>query len=172
MSNRWNKFQDGIHRSFPPVPIAPVRALGVVVNQPLVQILLKRLYALVEVFPEGNAEEFVQDRLIEALNKAVGLRRFHFGSAVFNIIQSKVKLKGMILGPAEFPPVVGENGADDQAVLPVERQDVVVNKSGGAFRLLAGMQKPECIGTVGVYAGMQIHLSDAFQTAHEHGILA
>lgn len=67
------------------VPIAPVSVLGVVMDKPLVQILLKRFHALVEVFTECDPEEFVQHRLVEAFNKAVSLWGLHLGSAVPNV---------------------------------------------------------------------------------------
>ena len=49
----------------------------------------------------------------------------------------------MILRSTELPAVIGEDGANGQTVLLIKGQHVVVNQSGGAFRLLAGVQEPE-----------------------------
>jgi hypothetical protein len=43
-------------------------------DKPLIQILLKGLYALIEILTECNAEEFVQHSLVEPLNKTVCFR--------------------------------------------------------------------------------------------------
>ncbi|MPN24270.1 hypothetical protein SDC9_171665 [bioreactor metagenome] len=90
---------------------------------------------------------------------------------MFNIIEGKVQLERMILCPAELAAVIGENRAHGQTMLPVERQHIIVHQCGGTFRLLAGVQEAKSIGTVGIHAGMQIHLPDAFEAAHEHGVL-
>jgi len=45
-----------------PVTVAPVGVFSVVVNRPLIQ-----------VFYEGNEEEFIQNSLVEALNKIISL---------------------------------------------------------------------------------------------------
>ena len=63
----------GIQMPFTLVPVTPVRAFGAVVNQPLIQVHLKRLHAFIIVFPENDAEECVQHRLIETLNESIGL---------------------------------------------------------------------------------------------------
>ena len=49
-------------------------ALGVVVVEPLIQISLHLFDGFVQVFPEGNLLEFLQDRLVEPLTNAVSLR--------------------------------------------------------------------------------------------------
>lgn len=70
-----------------------MRAFGVIVNQPVVQILLERIHVFMEVLPESNAEEFVQHRFIEVFNESIGLRRFYLCSEMFNIIEGKAKLE-------------------------------------------------------------------------------
>jgi hypothetical protein len=46
----------------------------IVVFQPVVQILLQLIEVTVELLPEGYLVELLQDRLVEALADAVGLR--------------------------------------------------------------------------------------------------
>ena len=49
-----------MERAFPPVSVAFVRPFRVIVDEPRIQIFLKRFHAFIEVFPEGNPEELVQ----------------------------------------------------------------------------------------------------------------
>jgi len=86
MSNNLRIIQDGIQRSFSAVSVAPVRAFGIVMDKPLIQILLKGLHALIEILTERNAEEFVQHRLVEPLNKTIGLRGIYLVPAVLDVV--------------------------------------------------------------------------------------
>ncbi|MPM04588.1 hypothetical protein SDC9_50866 [bioreactor metagenome] len=86
--------------------------LGVVMDKPLIQISLKSRHTFVEVFTEGNPEEFVQHSLIEAFDEAVGLRGFDFCTPVLNVVQGKVEFEWMVFGSAELPAIVGQNSAD------------------------------------------------------------
>jgi len=54
-----------------------MRALVVVAMQPLVQIGLQRVDAVIELLAERDLIELLQDRLVEPLTDAVGLGRFH-----------------------------------------------------------------------------------------------
>lgn len=47
----------------------------IVVFQPVVQILLQFVEAAIQLLPEGHLVELLQDRLVEALADAIGLRR-------------------------------------------------------------------------------------------------
>ncbi len=51
-----------------------MRALVVIVVQPFIQIDLKRIDAVIELLAEGDLVELLQDRLVEPLSDAVGLR--------------------------------------------------------------------------------------------------
>ena len=68
-----NEFKDRVIRALASVSVAPVRALPVVVFKPDVHIGLKRLDRLVVVFPEGDAEELVQDCPVERSMKPLVL---------------------------------------------------------------------------------------------------
>ena len=63
-----------------------MRTLNIVVDKPLIQIFLKSLHTFIEVFPEGDAEEFIQYSLVEAFNETVGSRGFDLCPPVFNVI--------------------------------------------------------------------------------------
>jgi len=86
MSNNLRIIQDGIQRSFSAVSVAPVRAFGIVMDKPLIQILLKGLHALIEILTESNAEELVQHSLVEPLNKTVCFRGLDLGPAVLDVV--------------------------------------------------------------------------------------
>lgn len=51
-----------------------MRALGVVVDKPGVEIGLQRLDRLVEGFTHLDAEELVQDGTVETLDETIGFR--------------------------------------------------------------------------------------------------
>jgi hypothetical protein len=51
-----------------------MRALVVIVMQPVIQIGLQRVDAVVELFAERNLVELLQDRLMEPLTDPIGLR--------------------------------------------------------------------------------------------------
>lgn len=91
MSNIWNELKNGIQGALSPVPVVPVWTLGVVVAELFVQVALQSLNRLIEVFPEGNAEELVQYRLVETLNKSVGFGRPDLCLAALDVVQSEVK---------------------------------------------------------------------------------
>ena len=149
-----------------------MRAFRVVVNQPVIQVLLECLHTFEEVLAEDNAEILVQYSFVEAFNEAAGFQGFSFRSTMFNIVQGKVKLERMVLRPAELAAIVGENCAHGQVMFPVERQHIIVHQCGGTFRFLAGVQGAKSVRTIGIHAGMQIHLPDAFETACKQGVLA
>ena len=81
---------------FPPVAIALVGSLLVVVFQPLAQVLLQFFHRIVEGRPHPGAEELVEDGAVEPLDVAVGPRTLHFCGAVFDVVESQVESIGTV----------------------------------------------------------------------------
>ena len=92
------------------------------------------------------------------------------GSPVLDAVEVEVEFVGVLVGAAEFPAVVGEDGADRQVEMAVEGQHLVVEHGDGRLGLLGDMQEAEGIGAVGVDDGMQIDLADALEIADEEGV--
>ena len=61
-------------------------AFGVVMMQPLVQIGLQLVDALIQVFAERDLIEFLQNCLVEPLADAVGLRMLDLGFGMIDIV--------------------------------------------------------------------------------------
>ena len=80
-----------------------MRALGVVVDEPGVEIVLAHVDGVVEGLAHLHAEEPVEDGAIEAFDKAVGFRCFHLRSAMLDTVQVEIGLVGVPLCSAEFP---------------------------------------------------------------------
>jgi hypothetical protein len=76
----------------------------------------------------------------------------------------------MALGAAELSTVVGEDGADRQVEVAVERQHVVVQHGDCRLGLLRDVQEAEGIRSVGVDHGVQVDLADALEGADEEGV--
>ena len=72
-----------------------MRAVVVVEMQPLIQIGLQRVDAVIELLAERNLVELLQDRLVEPLADAVGLGRLHLGFRVINM--GKILVGGKIV---------------------------------------------------------------------------
>ena len=100
--------------------------MGVVVDEPLVEIVLQGLDALVEGLAHLEAEELVEHRAVEALDETIGLRRLHFGATMLDAIEVEIEFVRVSIGAAELSAIVGENGLHRQIELVVERQHVVV----------------------------------------------
>jgi len=69
-----------------------VRALAVVVRQPDIQIGLQFIQREVELAPERDLVELLQDRLVEALTDAIGLRMPDLCLGVLDVVQGQVEL--------------------------------------------------------------------------------
>src|SRR4051794_18898609 len=82
-----------------------MRTLGVVVDQPCIEIGLQRFDSFVEGLAHLHPEELVEDCAVEALDEAVGPGRANLGAAVLDAIQVEVELVGVTVGPAELPSV-------------------------------------------------------------------
>ena len=72
----------------------------IVVIQPVIQVFLQFLHRQVNLFPERDLVKLIQNRFMEALANAIGLRVPYFGFRVFDFIQRKIKLIVMRFWPA------------------------------------------------------------------------
>ncbi|TCS36782.1 hypothetical protein EDC30_1051, partial [Paucimonas lemoignei] len=68
-----------------------MRALIVVVSQPFIQIDLQLFNRSVNLAPERNLVKLLQDRLVEALANAVGLRMVGLGFGVLDLLPDLVR---------------------------------------------------------------------------------
>ena len=65
-------------------------SFAVVVLQPIIQIGLKRLQVLVDLFTEGHLVKFLQYRFVEPFADTIGLWRFDLRFGVVNIVHGQV----------------------------------------------------------------------------------
>lgn len=87
---------------------------------------------------------------------------------MLDAVEVEVKLVGVALGPAELPAIVGQDRADRQVEVAVERHDVVVQHRHGGLGLCGDVKKPaKAQEPKGVHDPVQIHLADALQAADE-----
>lgn len=119
------------------VAVAPrVRALGVEVVQPSIQVRLQLLQAGVELLAERDGVELVHQRLVEALADAVGLRALHTRAGVVDVLHRQVELVLVALPRAAV--LRAPNGQDPEqahVLLLEERDDPVVLELGGHQRV-------------------------------------
>jgi hypothetical protein len=130
---------DGIDGPSSHVPVSEVGPLGVVVKQPGVEISLQGLDGVVEVLPQVDPEELVEDGAVEALDEAVGPGRADFGAAVFDAVELEVEFIGVVLGAAELAAIAPLEGgwmiAQDGARSPCEAQRAALVVRVGAVGL-------------------------------------
>ena len=102
-------------------------AFFVELSQPLIDVRLKRLKALVDLLAEGHAIEFVEDGLVKAFADAVGLRASYLGLGVLHVFNGQIQLVLMMLRLATIlGPTVSENAKQLYSMLFVQRQHTVV----------------------------------------------
>ena len=75
-----------------------MRALVVVVGDPIIQIGLQLFDAAIYLAPERDLVELLQNRFAEALADAVGLRMADLGLCVLNVVQCEIELIIMGVG--------------------------------------------------------------------------
>lgn len=85
-----------LHRCFSETPAALAGALLVLGSHPSIQIGLQHLHRVVEAIAEGDAVEHVEQRLVEPLGDAVGLRVLHLGAGAVDALHSEA---GLMLVP-------------------------------------------------------------------------
>lgn len=86
--------------------------LGVLVHKPDIEILLQFVQRRVQLLAERDAKELLADRLVKALDKAVGLRALDLGATVFDVIQGQMELIAMLFSATELAPIIGQDGTD------------------------------------------------------------
>ncbi len=64
-----------------------LRAFFVIMFEPPVQVFLECFDRVIKLPPKRWPEEFIQNRAVEALHKAIGLRAVDLGGAVFDIVE-------------------------------------------------------------------------------------
>ena len=67
-----------------------MRTLAVVVIDPVVQIPLQLVNGSVDLAPERHLVELLQDRFVESLTDAIGLRVTHLGLGVLNVVDCQI----------------------------------------------------------------------------------
>jgi hypothetical protein len=67
-----------------------MRPLGIVRPDPIVEVGLQLSDAAIQALPEGHAVELVQERAMEALADAVGLRAPGLGAGMIDILDCEV----------------------------------------------------------------------------------
>lgn len=147
-----------------------MRALGVVVDEPGVEIGLERLNGLVKGLAHLHPEELVEHGAVEALHEAVGLGAADLRSPVLDVVELEVELVRVVLAAAELPAVVRQDRFHRQVEVPIEGQHVVVEHRHRGLGLLGDVQKAEGIAAVGVDDGMQVDLAHALEAADEEGV--
>ena len=66
--------------------------LCVVLCDPLVQVGLQRFEVAVDFLAKRDLVKLLQHRLVEALADAIGLRRFHLGLRMINVVDCREQL--------------------------------------------------------------------------------
>ena len=85
--------------------MAEVRPLSVVVSEPFIEIDLQRFDAFVEGFAQLEAEELVEHRAVETLDKAVGPGCLHLGPPVFDAVEVEIELIRVASVPQNSRPL-------------------------------------------------------------------
>src|SRR5262245_39814540 len=87
-------------------------ALLVVIDEPRIEIGLQLVDPPVELLAERHAVELVEQRLVEALADAIGLRAARLGARVIDVLDRQVELVLVRLRlAAELGAAVGEHTA-------------------------------------------------------------
>jgi hypothetical protein len=79
-TDRFQKRVNGLKRTASHIAVAQVGTLGVVADQPLVEVRLEGVDSVVEGRTQGLDEEFFRHGALEALDEVVGLRRARAGA--------------------------------------------------------------------------------------------
>jgi hypothetical protein len=120
-----------LHRCFAEAPSSLMRALFVVLRNPIIETGLQFLDGPVDPAPEGDAVELVEYCLVKALDNTIRPRTFRFRPAVIDILDRQAEL---IFVPfriaAIFRATIGEYPEQVNLVLVIERYDAVVEQIG------------------------------------------
>ena len=138
-------------------------ALGVVDDEVGVE---RDLHLLDGLEPGGAAfdtEVLVEQRAMEALDDAVGLRPLHAGLAVLDALELEEQLVGMVVHAAsELAAVVGQHGVHFDAMRLEGRQHVGVKQMHGGDRHLVGVEPSKRESRMAIDHRLEINLPNAF----------
>ena len=81
-----------MHQCSAAAHLALMRPFIVVVGDPVVQVDLQFFDAAIDFSTECNLVELLQDRIVEALADAIGLRVPDLGLRVLDVVRGKVEL--------------------------------------------------------------------------------
>lgn len=139
-----------------------MRAVVVVVDQPLIQIDLQFFDRAVDLAPECDLVKLLQDRLVKALANTVGLRMTDLGLRVLDVIQGQVELIVVRFRPAAvFRAAIGQHPDQPHALFLQEGQYPVIQHIGGSNRRLRGVELGCRPFRVGIDEGLLVNASHA-----------
>ena len=87
--------KERLHRRLAVAPAALMVSLLVVFNQPGIEIGLQLRNRQIYLLAECHAIKLIQDRLVEALADAVGLRASRFRPRVIDVLDRQIQLIGV-----------------------------------------------------------------------------
>ena len=147
-------------------------AVGIILDEPLIQILLKLIQCPVDLLSEGDLVKLLKDCLVEPFADPVGLRALGLGFGVLDIIDGQVQLIIMTIKPATvLRTAIGEDPKDRHTVIFKKRQDPVVQKICGGSGCFHVIELREPYFGVGVHKALLIDASHTFQSTHIKRIL-
>ena len=104
---------------------------------------------------------FVEKSPMESFNESVALRPAYLGIAMIDALQLQKELVWMFIRSAtEFPPIVRENGMNDDMVLFEERQDVVVHDLDSSQRQFIGVESGPCEPGIAIKNRLEVDFPD------------
>lgn len=99
LANTFQVLQDSLDRAPAHVAIALMGTLGIVLDQPPIEVGLEGFNRFIERRPKRNPKELIQSGAVEALDEAVGLRLADLSAAMRDVIERQVEFVGRRLGP-------------------------------------------------------------------------
>lgn len=151
--------------------VALMGSFGVVGREVGVEVGLHLVDGLVELGPTHDAEVLVEERAVQALDVAVGLRTADLGRAAFDFLQLQEQFEGMMVwSTAIFPTVVRKHGVDAGFVGLEGQDDIVVHDVHGGRRELGRVRPAPGITQETIDDSLQIDLADALEIANEEGV--
>src|SRR6185436_375915 len=75
--------------------------------------------SLIDLLAKGDAVELVEDRAMEALADAIGLRALGLGAAVVDVLDGEIELVFVALGAAKLGTAICQHARQPDAMLVV-----------------------------------------------------
>src|SRR5262249_2565117 len=146
--------------------------LLVVFGNPSVKVGLQLVDGAVDLFAERHPVELIQYGAMEALANTVCLWALGLGAAVIDVLNGKVELVFMALGPAKLGAAISQHSRQADAVLIIERYHPAIEDLGPRDRGPPVIQFRKGDFGIGVDHGLLIDPADALQGADIEGILS